>query len=321
MIEIMLDRKNGSVWDLGQVVTDITWKTSRQAKPASLDITFVNDGLAQSKKFDVANGDIVRFRKDNKDLFYGYVFSKEWGADAQVKLMAYDQVRYLSSNETYRFENVKVEDIIRKIAKDYNLKTGELTDTKHTIPSMLQDNKKLIDTISKGLDATLIATGQYYMFYDQFGELTLKNINEMLLMLAIGEDSLMTDFSYKKSIDNETYNRIKVVRDNKETGKRDVYLYQHGQNIAQWGLLSLYEVADENMNPAQLKELAKNLLELKNREEQTLSVEAIGDLRVRAGNTIYVNLPGEGLKPYLIDECTHKFSNGTHTMSLNMKVV
>lgn len=321
MIEIMLDRKNGSVWDLGQVVTDITWKTSRQAKPASLDMTFVNDGLAQSKKFDVANGDIVRFRKDNKDLFYGYVFSKEWGADAQVKLMAYDQVRYLSSNETYRFENVKVEDIIRKIAKDYNLKTGNLADTNHTIPSMLQDNKKLIDTISKGLDSTLIATGQYYMFYDQFGELTLKNINEMLLMLAIGEDSLMTDFSYKKSIDNETYNRVKVVRDNKETGKRDVYLYQHGQNIAQWGLLSLYEVADENMNPAQLKELAKNLLELKNREEQTLSVEAIGDLRVRAGNTIYVNLPGEGLKPYLIDECTHKFSNGTHTMSLNMKVV
>lgn len=321
MIEILLDRKNGSVWDLGQVVTDLTWKTSRQAKAASLDMTYINDGLAQSDKFDVTNGDIIRFRKDNQDLFYGYVFSKEWGADAQIKLMAYDQIRYLSSNETYRFENLKVEDIIRRIAKDFNLKTGELADTGHIIPSMLQDNKKLIDMISKGLESTLIATGQYYMFHDHFGKLTLKNINEMVLMLAIGEDSLMTDFSYKKSIDNETYNRIKVVRDNKDSGKRDVYMYQHGQNIAQWGLLSLYEVADENMNPAQMKELAKNLLNLKNREQQTLSVEAIGDVRVRAGNTIYVNLPGEGLKPYLIDECTHKFSGGSHTMSLNMKVV
>ena len=36
------------------------------------------------------------------------------------------------------------------------------------------------------------------MFYDRYGELTLTNINDMLLMLAVGEDSLMTDFSYKK---------------------------------------------------------------------------------------------------------------------------
>ncbi|GAB6927046.1 hypothetical protein JCM10914A_10290 [Paenibacillus sp. JCM 10914] len=321
MIELMIDRKNGSVWDLGQIVTDITWTTSRQAKPASLDINYVNDGLAQSKAFAVENGDIVRFRKDDQNLFYGYVFSKEWGMDGQVKLMAYDQLRYLSSNETYRFTNTKVEDIIRKIAKDFNLKTGTLANTGHTIPAMLEADKKLIDIICKALDSTLIATKQYYMFYDKFGELTLTNMNDMLLMLAVGEDSLMTDFSYKKSIDNDTYNRIKVVRDNKQTGKRDVYMYQHGQNIAQWGLLQLYEVADENMNPAQLKQLAQNLLELKNKEQQTLSIEAIGDLRVRAGHTIYVNLPEEGLKPYLIDECKHKFGGGTHTMSLNMKVV
>ena len=79
MIELMIDRKNGSVWDLGQIVTDITWKTSRQAKPASLDINDVNDGLAQSKEFEVENGDIVRFRKDNKDLFYGYYFFQGMG--------------------------------------------------------------------------------------------------------------------------------------------------------------------------------------------------------------------------------------------------
>lgn len=321
MIELLIDNKNGSVWDVGQIVTDITWKTTRQAKPASLNITFVNDGLAQSKAFEVNNGDIVRFRKDGLDLFYGYVFSKEWGADAQVKLMAYDQLRYLSNKDTYRFTNTRVEDIIRKISKDYQLKVGQLANTGHTIPALLEADTKLIDMICKALDATLMATKQYYMFYDQFGALTLNNINEMLLNLAVGEDSLMTDFTYKASIDNETYNRIKVVRDNKETGKRDVYIHKDGKSIAKWGLLQLYEVADENMNPAQLNQLASNLLALKNREEQSLSIDAIGDVRVRAGHTIYVNLPSEGLKPYLIDECSHSFSGGAHTMSLKMKVV
>ncbi|PAD78014.1 XkdQ/YqbQ family protein [Paenibacillus campinasensis] len=321
MIEFMVDNKNGNVWDIGQIVTDITWKTTRQAKPASLDFTIVNDGLAQSTTFAVNNGDIVRFRKDGQNLFYGYVFSKEWGADGQMKLLAYDQLRYLSNKDTYRFTNTRVEDIIRKIAKDYQLKVGQLANTGHTIPALLEADTKLIDMISKALDATLMATKQYYMFYDHFGALTLKNINEMRLNFAVGEESLMTDFSYKTSIDNETYNRIKVVRDNKETGKRDVYIHKDGQSIAKWGLLQLYEVADENMNPAQLNQLASNLLALKNREEQTLSIDAIGDARVRAGYTIYVNLPGEGLKPYLIDECSHSLSGGAHTMSLKMKVV
>ena len=57
----------------------------------------------------------------------------------------------------------------------------------------------------------------------------------------IGEKSLMTNYSYNTSIDSQTYNSIKLVRPNKETGKSDVFIRKDSDTIARWGLLQLYQ--------------------------------------------------------------------------------
>ena len=85
----------------------------------------------------------------------------------------------------------------------------------------------------------------------------------------------MTDFHIKKHRQRDVQPHQSRAGQQAD-GKRDVYLYQHGQNIAQWGLLQLYEVADENMNPAQLKQLAQNLLELKNRSSRRCPLRLSG---------------------------------------------
>ncbi|HEU4964400.1 MAG TPA: hypothetical protein VFV52_11205 [Bacilli bacterium] len=321
-LEVMLDNKNGNMWDISQIVTSVTWKTSRIGKASSCELTLIKGGLFQSTAFQVNNGDIVRVRKDDTNVFYGYVFTVNTGKDEQVKLTAYDQTRYLMANDTYVLKNVTATEVIRKIAGDFGLKVGQLADTKHKIPSMVEDNKKLMDTICKALDSTLIATTRNYTFYDDFGELRLRDIEDSIVECLIGDESLLVDYEYKRSIDSETYNRVKLVQNNKQTGKRDVYIAQDSAKIAQWGRLQYFNVVDEKQNAAQINEQLTNLMKLKNREHKSLPLTALGDLRVRAGSVVPVMIKEYDINQYfLVDECTHSFEGADHTMKLELKVI
>ncbi|MEK3768511.1 hypothetical protein MKY14_08145 [Paenibacillus sp. FSL R5-0887] len=84
----------------------------------------------------------------------------------------------------------------------------------------------------------------------------------------------------------------------------------------------LYESVDENLNQAQITEQLTQQLFMKNREKRTLSIEALGDYRMRVG--CYVNLYINAMninKFFLVDECTHKKEGGVHTMDLELRLV
>ncbi len=321
MIGLHIDNKQGKLWDLSGIVSDITWKTSRIGKPASLEFTLVGDGLYQWKDFEVQNGYVVRFTYNGANLFYGYVFTISTGTDKQLKITAYDQVRYLLGNDTFVFTNVTADEVVRQIAVKNNLKVGKLDKGAYTIPSMLEDNKKLLDIIMGALDRTLAYKSQLLVFYDDFGQLRLQNILQAEPAVILGKGHFLYDYSIKKSIDSETYNQIKFYRDNKETGHRDVFIQKDSNNIGAWGLLQKYEKAEDDWNAAQIEEALARRLALYNREQVTLSVDAIGDVRVRAGRFAYILLDEFDTQVYLVEECSHKFAGTDHTMSLDVKVV
>lgn len=320
-LEIMLDNKNGNVWDLSQVVSDLTWSTVRIGKPGSLDFTLVTGGPAERPDFQIRNGDIVRVMKDGVGIFYGYVFELGYDSDESVKVKAYDQIRYLLSSNFYAFSGKTATDIVKKIAGDVGLKTGKLADTKYVIPKMIHDNKKLLDIIYTALDYTLVnGYGNFYL-YDDFGALSLGNTSSLAGEFFIGEGSLMYGYDYTKSIDKDTYNVIKVAQDDKTKGVRNVYAAKDSANIAQWGVLILYEKVDDNLNEAQAKQILDRLATLKNRETRSLRINALGDLRVRAGSYVRILIERLGInQPMLVESCSHKFE-GDHTMSLELKVI
>ncbi|WP_150273201.1 XkdQ/YqbQ family protein [Paenibacillus tepidiphilus] len=320
-MELLLKNKDGLIWDISGIATDISWKTSRSGKPAALELTLVNSGIYQHPKFAIHNGDILQFRRDNVNVFYGFVFSLDTGASQEIKLTAYDQVRYLLGNGSYVLQNVTASELITKIAKDYGLQTGVLDSAGYKIPSLIEDNKKLLDIIMGAIGSELQFNGQLLAFYDDFGKLTLRKPQAMLLNIILGAGHLLYDYSLKKSIDDDTYNTIFLYKDNEETGKREFFPVTDQENVARWGLLQLYQKADDKANAAQIQEKAANLLKLHNREKLSLSVQAIGDIRVRAGSFIYVLLEDFDTQVFLVDQCSHKITGGEHTMSLDIKVV
>lgn len=312
------------MWDISQIVSSVTWKTSLIGKPSSVDLTFIKGGIYQDQSFTVNPGDVIRIRsvEPNADLFYGYVFEVNDGQEEDVQIKAYDQVRYLLANDTYVFKNVTATEIVQRIAKDFNLRIGTLEDTRYRIPTLVEDGKKLLDIICRALDLTLMSSGKNFILLDEFGSLTLKNTDNLMVDFIIGDQSLMVDYDYTRSID-ESYNKIKLVQDNKKTKKRDVYIAQDSANIERWGMLQLFQKVDEGLNGAQVNEVLQTLISTKNREMKKFRIEAIGDVRLRAGNYLRIAIGNLAIdnQPFRIDECTHKFDGGEHTMTLELKVI
>jgi hypothetical protein len=319
LLEILLDNRDGVIWDISELVSSVSWQTTRIGKPSKLSLTLIKD---TDKKLKVETGAVIRVKADDKGIFYGYVFTKEQSQKDEITLTAYDQIRYLQANDTYVFTGATATDIIKRIASGFELKAGTLEDTRYKIPSMVEDNQKLLDIVYKALDLTLINTGQIYVFYDDFGSLMLKNAKNMALNIIIGDESLLYEYSYKRSIDDDVYNRVKLVKNNKDTGKRDVYIAQDSANMAKWGRLQLYQTVDEGLNEAQIKEQLDRLIQLKNREQIKFNLTALGDTSVRAGCYIPIFLSELSIgKYFLVEECTHKWEGKLYTMSLEVKVV
>lgn len=306
--------QNGSSIYQPVVVGEVQWETERKGQPGKLTFSVFNDGVINFQE-----GNAVVFQVDDIKLFYGFIFKKEREKDRIIKVTAYDQLRYLKNKNTYKYANKTVGELIRMIAADFNLQTGLLEDTGYKIPSRIEDNKSLMEIIQNALDITLQNTKQLYVLYDDFGKLTLRNIESMKLNLLIDEETA-ENFQYSSSIDGETYNKIKLSYENKESGKRDIYITQDSRNINQWGVLQYYESVDDSAN---VKAKADALLKLYNNKKRSLTISnAFGDVSVRAGSSIPVHLVlGDvAVQNYMVvEKVTHTFDMDTHMMDLTLK--
>lgn len=271
-----------------------------------------------------AEGNAISLKHDGNGYFKGFVFKAGFSNADAMKITAYDQLRYLKAKDTYSMKNKTASQAAQQIFDDFDLKVGTVEDTGYNMGSISPfDDKAGLDIISDCLNLTLRNTKRYYYIKDDYGLAVLRNITSSISDLLISPDCTLFNFSYERSIDDETYNQIKLVRDNKDTGKRDVYIAKDSSTIKKWGLLQYYEKLDDTVNAAQAKAKADALLGLKNRVQQKLTgVEVLGEKSVRAGSMIYVDIPRAGIKKYLL--CTkaiHTFSSNSHTVKADFKLV
>lgn len=311
-VELLIQHGNKII--IPAVKEGITWSTERKNAPGQLVFTvFKDDAL------NIAEGDAVRMKKDGKEVFYGFIFKKTCSKDPEIKITAYDQLRYLKNKDTYVYTNKTASEVVKMIADDFKMNVGTIEDTRFKIASRVESNVSLFDIIQNALDITLQNQSTMYVLYDDFGRLTLKSLGSMRLNLLIDEET-GENFDYTSSIDSDTYNKIKLTYDNEDTGKRDVYIAQSGANINQWGVLQYYDTLKEGEN-GQAK--ADALLNLYNAKTRNLTIKnALGDVRIRAGSMVIVmlDLGDVKLKNYmLVEKAKHEFKESLHLMTLTLR--
>ena len=295
------------------VKEEVKVTTERQISPGVLEFSFVDTGI------NIGNGDPVRFKDaDRKEVFYGFIFRMKRDRSNIVTITAYDQIRYLKNKDTLVYENKTADGVVALIGEKYGFNIGTLANTVWVIASRVEDNVSLLDMISNALDQTLQNTGDLYILHDDFGKLNLSFLGDMYVPIMIDAETGQ-NYDYESSIDENTYNRIKLVYDNEDAGKREVYIAQDSSNINRWGILQYFDALQKGEN-GQAK--ADALLQIYNKETRTLTVkDAAGDSRVRGGSLVVVQLDLGDVKLQnlmLVEKCVHKYGESKHTMDLTV---
>lgn len=290
------------------VVEGITWETARVGEPARLTFTVIKDD-----KLSFSEGAEVIFKYGNVGVFSGRVFEKSRNKDHHIEVTCYDRTFYLKNKENYVMAGVRADQIITRIAMDMGIRVGEMANTGYVIPKFAKSDVAMIDSIQDALDETMMATGELYCLYDDFGSLTLKNMKDMITDVLITFDTA-EDFDYATSIDGNTFNSIVVTSD-----KGEPVVVNDKKSQGQWGVL---QMVVNNQSGENSLELAKAILSMYNRVSRTLTVNgAIGDIRVRGGSSVYVHLNlGDHIcnQSLLVNRVTHTFENGHHSMELTL---
>lgn len=309
---------DGKVFDISNIAEQVEVRSSITGEAGQLSCILQKD---PNNILQIANGSIISFIVDGVGMFFGYVFKIGTDADANYKITCYDQMRYLKNNDVYTTGNMTASDIFAKVCQDYGLNYKIKIPTYYKPSAYIHDKKTLYQIIERGIRLANINDKAQYYIKDEFGTLTWTEISYEKTNIQLGEGSMVTGFKYEKSIDEDTYNQIKLYRDNEDTGKRDVWIVKDSNNIKKWGLLQYVEKAKDESNAAQIKQAAENYLKIKNREVEKLKLEAEGIKELTAGKGIKFVLPREGIDKWMwIRSATHTFTKTIHTMSLEVEI-
>lgn len=304
-----------TIYDISEIVTDISYTDNLNDGCSKLEFSYLRDN-----DLAISNGSVVRFKYNGVNIFYGFVFKVSMNSEAEISVTAYDQLRYCKAKDTIVVSNDTTGSLINKMCNYFGLRAGTIDNTGYVLPLAVQDDKTWLDIIYDSISDTLRGTGRKYALRDEFGSLTLRDIESLATTLILGDNSLAYDYEYTQSIDEDFYNQIKLVSDNETTGKRDTYIVKDGGSISKYGVLQFFEVLDKNENASKAIDKANNLLKLYNREVETLSLSCLGDTSIRAGNSFYASVEDIKLnKRLIVKSVTHSFLPN-HTMELEVMI-
>lgn len=309
--ELLIQNGSKIYYPIVEDKVKLTWE--RKGTPGKLEFTVVKDGIINFQE-----GNPVKLTVNGTTMFYGFVFKKNRGKGETISVTAYDQLRYLKNKDTIVDEGLKASDLLKRIATDFRLNLGTVEDTGYTFETIVEENQTLFDMVQNALDETLRQTKQLFILYDDCGSLTLKNINSLKTDLLIDAETA-ENFDYSSSIDEQTYNKIKLAFNNEATGKRELYIAQDGGNMNQWGVLQYFEQIQSSTGAAAK---ADALLGLYNQKTRKLTVKnAFGRPDIRAGSAVMVSLNlGDIIANQflVVEKVTHTFRGEEHMMDLSL---
>lgn len=290
------------------VKDDITLSLEKNNTPGKLEFSVFKDSILKLKE-----GCAVRFKYNNTPVFFGYIFKISSSESGFYSITAYDQLRYFNNKDILSYKKKTYSQVVKMLAKKYKLGIGSITNTKYIIQKRIEDGS-LFDIVNNAAKLTKKNTGKSYVLYDNFGRLTLKSTISMKTNVLIDADSTMS-FTRSSSIDGETYNRIKLYRDN-DNGVRKAYVRNRTAKQKEWGILQ-YVAKTENTNKTAIIKETKSIMDMYCKPQKTLSISCLGSLKIKGGSGIMIKVAG--VTGYMtVQKVTHKFSSDNHTMDLTL---
>ncbi|MGV4320710.1 XkdQ/YqbQ family protein [Bacillus mojavensis] len=299
------------------VAESVSLEGHRFQAPRSIEATIVIK-QGDHTYYSVTEGDTVLFKWKGKELFRGTVFART-PDEHTLAFSAYDMLQYLVKNQdVYVFSNQRADQMIRRIANDFQIPTASIANTGHTIKSLvIKNDTTLYDIILKALKQTKSQTGRNYQLYSEKGKLGLRAWPDPAEVWVLETGVNITGYQYSTSI-NDTATRV-VLRRQKDN-KTHKASAKDSSGLNKYGVLQYTETVTDEINQAQLQQRADvRLAEKKGVKKELKNIQAVGIPEVQSGLPVYISIPEAGIKKtYWVDTDRHEFKGTKHTMTIDV---
>lgn len=282
--------------DISRYIQSVSWSGSKTEAARKIELTLL-DQVA------INLGDSIAFFEDGEELFRGYMLTKDKTASQKtLSNTAYDSLIYLTkSTGTYNFKKMTPERITIKVCSDFNIPAGLLTSTNINC-NLIFKEKSIYNIIMTAYTKAENKTGYKYIPVMKKGR-----INVIVKGAAVisYNSNYVTDTQNSESIEN-MINRIKAYNDK---GKY-IGMIENTSWIKQFGVIQSAQSTDQKT--------AYGLKNILHGVDKTVSMNGIGDSRCITGNAIKIKVADGISGLFFIDEDSHTWQDGIHTMQLTL---
>lgn len=309
--------RDGKTYDISELVENIKWKGRKGSAARSVSISLLDSKNVKSG-IDVTKGHQLIFSYKGKELFRGIIMSQQQSESFKMPITAYDNGIYLANNkDTFVYENKTVHDIFIDVCKRFGIKYSGAAKTSYKIPELTKSKTTAWDAILDAISQDFKATGTKYYVNSSKGVLSLVKRRENILQWVLETGGNIMSYTYKRSIE-DIKTRLKILSDEDK-----VYAVKKNTELEKKiGIFQDIEKKDDDLSEAKLQEHIKETLKEISTPEISLNVEALGIPEVISGMGVYVIIDELGIKrTFYVDEDTHTFKGGSHTMNLTLNSV
>lgn len=307
-----IKQSNNTTYDITDFISSVTWSGSVSQASRSLEISVAYSPLDSNiKDPGIKPGDRLKLYDDNdKLLINAMVYTRERVSEqGTITYSGYDDLnRLLKSNGTYSFKTTTPEKIVKTICNDLKIATGTIAETKVPVKKFLADGENFYNMIMRAYTKAYQANGKKYMpfMYDQ--KLYVIEKGEVISDFSLKDDINITASNYSENIDS-VINKVKIYNDKGQ----QVGEVKNNDSISLYGIFQDVYTKEDGVNATTA---ANNMLK---GIEKSASIEAIGNISCISGYGIKIKDSITGLTgKFWIENDTHTWENGNHTMSLEL---
>lgn len=297
-------------YNISQLVTSVTWSGSDTQASRKLEFSVLQSVFdPEFPVVPISTGDIAYFYFEDKLKFTGRVTSLSQSAgSSEISYTACDYLNLLlKSNVRYVFKNATAEQIAKKLLRDFGISAGKIAKTRVNIKKWIVDGENAYNVLIGAYYKAHKKTKKKYMpVMDGTKVCVVEKGADCGARLTL--DANVTATTLEENAE-EIINRV-LIFDNKGKKLGEV---KDADSIKLFGIYQdIYKKADG----ANAKSEAAALLKEPTKQA---SVEALGDIRCVAGKSVKLKDNQTGLLgKFWIENDSHSFSGGEHTMSLTL---
>lgn len=314
---------NEKQYEISELITSIEYSDQLNNGCSKLQFRYIPNEIIQ-----ITNGTKIWFEYEDSYIFSGRVFTIGCSKDGEVEVTAYDLLRYLKAKDAIVIYQDTIQTLIKRMCRYFKFPMGFVQNNNFVLQTGIAYDKTWLDIIYDAIIEIRTEQGKMFRLADEFGQITLRDLMDLRTKYVITNSNIRqpkeiycTDYSYETSIDHDTYNYVKLVSEDKASGKLCEIDVGDKENVKKYGLLQYFEKEDSTSNASKMKNKANALLKIYNSETENLSFQCLGNTEIRAGVSLEARIDGicEN-KMMIVRKATHKYLP-YHTMDLEVYTI